>query len=183
MNDLSAILINSFMWTELRQNIETIRQENKIHASEFKPVDILSWRQIQEKIVTTFCNVQGHKANYNALWEDFKNETYAVQFFRNWPFDSLTQLVDHSEKVWLFINEPVEGKTKFWFYEGKIETIVFVLGESFVDEVYVASKKYEWLLCINHSDILIATGLNMPDKLRQLEKQNLLNLKDRGTTE
>lgn len=165
------------MWTELRQNIETIRQENKISEDEFKPVDIHSWRHIQQKIFSTFCNIQSHKDNFNWLWEDLKLDTYSVRFDRNWPFDSLLQLIDNSEKVWLFINESVNEGTKFWFYEGQIKTIVFVLGESFVDEVYIASKKYDWLLCINHHDVLVATGLYMPDKLKQLEKQNLLTLK------
>jgi len=170
------------MWTELRQNIETIRQENKIPEDEFKPVDISSWRQIQEKILSTFCKIQSHKDKFNWLWEDFKQDIYSVQFNRNYPFDSLIQLVDNSEKVWLFINESVKQGTKFWFYDGQIKTIAFVLGESFVDEVYIASKKYEWLLCINHHDVLIATGHNMPDKLRQLEAQNLLNLKERNVS-
>ena len=165
------------MWTELRQNIETIRQENKIPEDEFKPVDIHSWRHIQEKIFSTFCNIQSHKDNFNWLWEDFKLDTYSVRFDRNWPFDSLLQLIDNSEKVWLFVNESVNEGTKFWFYDGQIKTIVFVLGESSVDEVYIASKNYDWLLCINHHDVLIATGVYMPDKLKQLEKQNLLTLK------
>lgn len=165
------------MWTELRKNIETIRQENKIAEDEFKPVDIHSWRQIQEKIFSTFCNIQSHKDRFNWLWDDLKLDKYSVRFDRNWLFDSLLQLIDDSEKVWLFINESVNEGTKFWFYEGQIKTIVFVLGESFVDEVYIASKKYDWLLCINHHDVLIATGLYMPDKLKQLEKQSLLKLK------
>jgi hypothetical protein len=32
----------------------------------------------------------------------------------------------------------------------------------------LASKKYEWLICINHHDNLIATGKVMAEKLRNL---------------
>lgn len=171
------------MWTELRKNFEEIRQKNKIPEDEFKPVDISSWKQIQEKVFSTFCNIQSYKDKFNWLWDDFKLDTHSVQFLRNYPFDSLIQLVDISEKVWLFVNESVNEGTKFWFYEGKIEAIVFALGESYVDEVYIASKKYEWLLCINHHDFLIATGIMMPDKLRQLEQKSLLNLTEKRATE
>ncbi len=168
------------MWTELRKNIEEIRRQNNLSENEFKPVDILSWEQIQEKIFATFCRIQNHKDKFNWLWEDFKQRSYSVQFYRNWPFESLLQLVDNSEKVWLFVNESVNEGTKFWFYEGQIKPIVSVLRESLVDEVYIASMKYDWLLCINHHDVLIATGLDMPDRLRQLEKQNLLQLKEKS---
>ena len=56
------------------------------------------------------------------------------------------------------------------FYEGYIKDIVSVLGETTqTDEVYVASKKYEWLICVNHHDYIIATGRNMVEKLVMLE--------------
>lgn len=164
------------MWTQLRENIEAIRQANKIAENNFKPVDINAWRQIQEKIFFTFCNIQSQNDKFNGLWKHFKQNVYSVHFNRNYPFDSLLQLVDNSEKVWLFINETVNEREKFWFYEGRIEFIIFVLGESIVDEVYIVSKKYEWLLCINHHDVLIATGNTMPEKLMRLHSGNLLRL-------
>jgi hypothetical protein len=73
------------------------------------------------------------------------------------------------------MNETVlNGRDKFWFYEGYIDSIELVLGEiSYADEIYVASKKYEWLICINHHNVLIATGKLMPDKLRKLERVRL----------
>lgn len=164
------------MWTNLRQNIETIRQTNSIAENDFKLLNITSWPQIQENIFSTFCNVRSRKDKFSWLREDFKQQTYSIHFDRNYPFDALLQLVDNSENVWLFVNETINEKNKFWFYEGKIKSIVFVLGESLVNEVYVASKKYDWLLCINHHDVLIATGGDMPEKLKRLELSNLLRL-------
>lgn len=171
---LPAIITDYFMWTELRQNIETIRRESRFSEDEFKPVDIISWKQLQDNIISTFCKIETHKDKFNWLWEDFKQDTYSVRFEKNYPFDSLLQLVDASEQVWLVINESVNDGTKFWFYEGQIKPIAFVLGKSFADEVYIVSKRYDWLLCINHHDVLFATGLNMPGKLKQLDKQNKL---------
>ena len=58
-------------------------------------------------------------------------------------------------------------KNKFWFYEATVNNIVTVIEESiYIDELYVASKKYHRLLFINHHDTLIATRQDMPDKLR-----------------
>lgn len=104
---------------------------------------------------------------------DFTLETYSVRFNRNWPFQAFLHLIDPTEKVWLCVNESVNERTKRWFYEGLIKPIVSVLEESFVDEVYISSKKYHWLLCINHHDVLIATGHPMVEKLKQLENKLL----------
>lgn len=167
------------MWTTLRQNIETIRQEKQISEREFKPVDIYTWQDIQQKIFTIFCTSRNNNNHLTWLWADLKLDTYSIHFDKNWPFEAFLPLVDPSEKVWLFVNETVNKGTKFWFYEGLINTIVFVLKESFVDEVYIASKKYEWLLCLNHHDVLIATGQPMVDKLKKLENE-LLTTKQSG---
>jgi len=45
-----------------------------------------------------------------------------------------------------------------------------VLGETTqTDEVYVVSKKYEWLICVNHHDYIIAAGCDRVKKLMTLE--------------
>jgi hypothetical protein len=43
-----------------------------------------------------------------------------------------------------------------------------ILESCYIDELYLASKKYDWLICINHHDVLIATGKIMAEKLRNL---------------
>jgi hypothetical protein len=58
-------------------------------------------------------------------------------------------LIDETETVWYFVNETIREGEKFWFYEGKIKTIQKVIEVSGFDELYIASKKYEWLICIN----------------------------------
>ena len=72
-------------------------------------------------------------------------------------------LVDQPEKVWLFLDDTISGKDKYWFYEGFIKDIVTVLEVKprHTDEVYIVSKKYEWLLCVNHHDHIIASENEM----------------------
>ena len=160
-----------FMWTELRKEIEQIIHDHSITDKDFRPVAIDQWQNIQEKIYNTFCKFISLSEQPEWLWEYFKQDTHSISFNYNYPFDQLSKLVDNSETVWLFLNETVSEKTKFWFFEGYIKTIDLVLREScYIDEVYVASKKYEWLICINHHDVLIATGKVMPDKVREIEK-------------
>ena len=122
---------------------------------------IYDWQSLQKNIFNKF---------YDSNWERPKGDTYAIHFLYNYPFDQLLNLVDHEEKVWLFLDETVSERDKFWFYEGYITDIVAILVETTQSrEVYIASKKYEWLLCVNHHDYIIASGKEMSEKLMKLE--------------
>lgn len=157
------------MWTPLRKDIEHLRRELNIPDQDFYAVDINEWQEIEQKIADRFCIPIDSSTINGLLNHSFKSETYAVQFFYNYPFDQLATLIDNNEIVWLFLDETVNEKTKLWFYEGRINTIALILGESsHLREIYVASKKYEWLICVDHHDYIIATGEEMPGKLRLL---------------
>jgi hypothetical protein len=157
------------MWTPLRKEIEQIRKEQEIPENDFQPVGLSQWQEIEEKIYHTFCKLAYPAHRPGWLWEFFRQDTFGGSF--HYPFEQLSRLVNSSEKVWLFINETVTEREKFWFYEGYIKAIELVLAESlYIDEAYIASKKYEWLICINHHDVLIATGKDMPEKLRKLSR-------------
>ena len=154
------------MWTPLRTEISNICEQLNIPEERFKPVSLHDWQSIQEKIFEKFC----YPNQVGWIWKRLKEDTYAIQFLYNYPFDQLLNLIDHSEKVWLFLDETVSERNKYWFYEGYIQDIVSVLGETTqTDEVYVASKKYDWLLCVNHHDYIIAAGRDMVARLMAIE--------------
>ena len=149
------------MWTPLRKEISQICQDLTIPEERFNELSIHEWQNVQEKIFNKF---------YDSNGEQLKGDTYAIQFLYNYPFDQLLTLVDHEEKVWLILDETVRERDKFWFYEGYIKDIVAILVETTQSgEVYIASKKYEWLLCVNHHDYIIASGKEMSEKLMKLE--------------
>ena len=149
------------MWTPLRKEIRKICQELTIPEERFRELSVHDWQSIQENIFDKF---------YDSNWEQLKGDVYAIQFPYNYPFDQLLNLVDHEEKVWLFLDETVRERDKFWFYEGNIKDIVAILVETTHSrEVYIASKKYEWLLCVNHHDYIIASGKEMCGQLMKLE--------------
>ena len=74
------------------------------------------------------------------------------------------------------LNHPIVRPLWLWEYF-KLETSSLVvvkairkviLESCYIDELYLASKKYDWLICINHHDVLIATGKIIAEKLRNL---------------
>ena len=149
------------MWTPLRKEISKICQDLNIPEERFKELSIHDWQSIQENIFNKFNDSNGKR---------LKGDTYAIQILYNYPFDQLLTLVGNEEKVWLFLDETVRERNKFWFYQGYIKDIVTILGETTQsDEVFVASKKYEWLLHVNHHDYIIASGREMCGKLMKLE--------------
>lgn len=154
-------------WEVLRTEIEIIIKDNNLSTRDFKALGIYDdWKAIEEKIYQIFCRLDHPTERPIWLWEYFKLDTFSIVVEQ--PYKFLEKLVDNNEVVWFFVNG---DKDKFWFYEGKIKAIVTVIEESsYIDELYIASKKYDWLICINHHDDLIATGQVMPGKLRQLEK-------------
>lgn len=167
--------ISQHNWESLRAEIESIIKDNKLSPADFKALSIYDdWKTIEENIYHTFCNLDHPTQRPVWLWENFKLGTFSIAVEQ--PYKLLHQLVDKDETVWFFING---YRDKLWFYEGKVNAMVTVIEESsYIDELYVASKKYQWLICINHHNDLIATGQVMPDRLRQLKTiQNNHNTK------
>lgn len=159
------------MRTPLREDIETIRKQLQIPESKFKPLPhTTNWQVLEEKIYHTFCKLDHLDHRPIWLWTAFKNAYETVSLDTD-PYLSLYKLVDEKETVWFMVNESVAGKgEKFWFYEGKVAAIQTIIGETtYLDEMYLISKKYEWILCINHHHCLIGSGQPMVDRLIQFK--------------
>jgi hypothetical protein len=153
-------------WESLRADIEGIIEDKKISVNDFRSLrNHENWKTIEENIYHTFCKLDHMTERPIWLWEFFKLDTSCIVVEE--PYKLLDRLVENDETVWFFVNG---DKEKLWFYEGKVPAIITVIKESsYIDELYLASKKYQWLICINHHDDLVATGEIMPDKLRRLK--------------
>ncbi len=156
-----------FMWTALRKEIEKIRRQLQIADGDFAPLPVTTdWNRLEENIYRAFCRIDHPTARPVWLWERLKVDKYSIGA-PDGPCTMLDKLVDAHERVWLMVNESTERGDVFWFYEGRIRAIQQVINEScHLDEFYIVSRKYEWLLCLNHHDVLIAAGDVMAKRLR-----------------
>jgi len=102
------------MWTDLRKEIETLRNDIGFSDNQFRPLELNDWQEIEEKIYHTFCKLIHHKSRPVWLWEHFKLDTFATSPEQK-PYLHLDKLVDNRETVWFFVNETVNGAAKFWF--------------------------------------------------------------------
>ncbi len=157
-------------WTNLRTEISKAITNNRLLESEFRPLTMYEdWKEIEEKIYQKFCNINHPKHRHTWLWEHFKLETFIYSKLENIPEFYLDKLVEQNETVWYFVNETINERVKFWFYEGTIKSIQKIINETWFVELYVVSKKYEWLICINHHDKLIVTGDCMQEKMKKFQ--------------
>ena len=160
-------------WTPLQEHIQQLRDELSLSPTEFAPVNIHAWQDIQRKIEDTFVGRVHYRQKFRWYWEDFTCDMYSIAFKQD-PYQLLHLLIDSGEQLWFFVNETVEEQTKFWFYEGKIRAIQRVIGEAIgLSEYYICSQKYEWMLCVNHHDYLVGTGLSMPQRLKNFDEELL----------
>jgi hypothetical protein len=151
-------------WTELRVEIKSISQDYGIKKEDLFEVNSLNCKSIQEKIWEKF-STDRSKA---WLWESLKEKSYSIQLDSLVGFD-IKNLIDQKESVWFLLNETANEGTKFWTYEGKASAIEIILNESYLlDEIIITSKKYEWVIIVNHHNYLIGTGI-MIDKLKKLK--------------
>jgi hypothetical protein len=158
--------IKQHNWEGLRGQIEHIIRDKNLQPTDLRPLGIHEdWQSIEENIYSSFCRLDHAAGRPVWLWEHFKQDDFSIRVTH--PYLLLDKLVDEHESVWFFIND---YRGKFWFYEGHVKAIIQVIAEVCgLDEVYLVFKKYQWLICINHHDYLIATGQTMPDKLRHLQ--------------
>jgi hypothetical protein len=142
------------MRTELQNEIDTARQELSILPTDFRPLPFTTdWHKLEERIYQRFCKITG-KSRSIWLWDSFKHGYQGIDLNVHLHL-ILNQLIPDTETIWFMASDG----SNFSFYEGRIGAIQSIIGEtSFeLDEYYLISKKYEWLFCVNHHDILIGT--------------------------
>ena len=63
--------------------------------------------------------------------------------------------------VWFLVEGTKNYTHKYWVYEGYVPEISMILNETSFNDFYIVSKKYEWLISINHHNILSLVGENL----------------------
>jgi len=156
---------------DMRQQINLAAAALCLKPTEFRQIRVHQYQDILLSIIDHFTTL-GRKGWNAPWWDHFKGVEIGIHTTD--AYKLLPELVPSEERVWFVAEDWGRNKRDggFWLFEGKIQAIVSVLGEMFGFEYYVVSKKFEWLLCENHHDILIGVGQPMVDKMRELKSRN-----------
>lgn len=158
------------MWTPLRKEIEDTRTKFNLQDT-LTSVGLNEWKDIEDNLYDTFAIITWHGTRPTWIWERLKVDSFGI-VTDGQPHRLLNRLVDIKTDLFLFLNETVNERDKLWIYEGTIEPIQKLLEETVgIDEVIIVDKKYNWILCINHHDNIIAGGQLMIDRLKRLQTE------------
>jgi len=170
----------------LRDDIQKAKKEISLNENLLKEVSHLEYEEILKKINSKFLTTNKYDDKI-WWWQSYKDlKSYAIHFKKGLAFEILDKLLPNKEIKYWFIASEENGK--YWLYESGIETIKTIIGEMYGFEYYIVDKKYNWILCENHHDILIALGKEIADKLWKYEIktkpigliENTFELSERG---
>ncbi|MDR1319808.1 MAG: hypothetical protein LBK56_00020 [Gracilibacteraceae bacterium] len=151
----------------VRDEIENAIKLLGIDKSEFQEVGKTAWQGIIQKAVDTFLKIPDFRyANLHWAWQYFREPRISISSLPE-IYLLLTEVID-DDKVWFFAEDTFD---KMWVYEAKSKVIPQILGETSHFEYYIASKKFEWIICENHHGYLIASGEKAVRKINELTKR------------
>ncbi len=101
-------------------------------------------------------------------WEDFRERGLSHHCGGGDGFLFLSQIVPAPHEVVWWIVESSGSRPSYRVYEGAVETIQRVIGECHGFEYTLIAQDLRWLLCENHSDVLIAIGAEVEANLSTL---------------
>jgi hypothetical protein len=154
--------------TDFRADIAAVVQALNLAPSDFRLLGLHEYESVLLSIIDQFTTLDRKGVNQPWLWDAFRTPRCSM------PLDDATAVLKKlgpiTETVWFIAEDARRNKRygNYWVYEGKIGPIVDVIREIHYFEYYVVSKKFEWLLCENHHDILIAVGEPMVAQLSQI---------------
>ena len=155
----------------MRQQINLTAAALSLKPTEFRQIRVHQYQDILMSIIEKFTTL-GRKGWNATWWDHFKGVESAIHTAD--AYKLLRELVPTEERVWFVAQDWGRNKHDggFWLFEGKIQAIVSVLDEMFGFEYYIVSKKFEWLVCENHHDVLIGVGQPIVAKIREIKNRN-----------
>ena len=153
----------------LRAAIYNVKKTHTIPNEHFKEVSPLNHEAIFKKINSTFLTTRQYNDSHY-WWRNYKNlDHYGIHFKDRFAFEQLEKIVPITKALFWFVASEQNGK--YWLYESDLESIKLILSEMYGFEYYLIDKKYQWILCENHHDILIGMGAIITRKLWLFETQ------------
>ena len=152
----------------LRDEIEQIIGEQKIDRARFFEASKRSYGQIIMCIENAFVDKSKrwdndiHWANTGSYRPNLKCVNAELKDWSSW-MSNLPEIIPFpDDSVYLLLEDTKNYEPKYWLYEVFLSELVLVLGESeLLDDFYIVSKKYDWLISLNHHDIISYVGENL----------------------
>ncbi len=146
----------------IRSEIERVIKDNHIERSNCFECSKTSYNSIIKKIEQVFVLHGGsiHWSNmgcgFNPKWVC---KTQNISEDRMWV-KNLPGIIPQGEKVVYVLFEDCKNfEPKYWVYEMCIPELICIIGEVYgLDDFYIVSKKFDWLISECHEDVVSFVG-------------------------
>lgn len=116
-------------WQDIRAELMQLKTQFNLSDDEFRPLSPTEdFKGIEEKIYQTFCKIKPFNQRSNLLWLSFKQTEFWTENLPDNPENYLHEMIDLNEKIWFVMHD--FSVSKMWFYEGKIQAIQKLIGET-----------------------------------------------------
>lgn len=135
----------------LRDDLNEAMRSEKIEGIEFLRMN--DWQWVLEKLANEFLSEGKKSLDRIWLWDSIK-EPYSTNQLEN-TLVELKSILNDFEYYW-FIASDEDGK--YWVLDGTGKAIITLLSEMRCFEYYIVDKKFSWLICENHHDVMVFKG-------------------------
>lgn len=150
----------------IRKQTEQIIKEQNLDRSRAFEVQKLRYPAILRRIEETFVARGGgiHWSNMGYFRPDLPCAFRSVAGNPLWYHNLAAVVPSPGEPVYLLLEDCKGYQPKYWLYEMYLPELITVLDEiPGLDDFYIVSKKYQWLISENHEEIaaFVGDGLNL----------------------
>ena len=149
---------------DIRNEIERVIKENALDRERCFECSKIKYRSIMKSIEQKFTcdnNIhwsnmgQGFKQNLFHKMIDVSEDSMWVQ--------KLSKIIPSNESlVYALFEDVINFQPKYWIYEMCIPELICIIGNvNCLDDFYIVSKKFEWLISENHEDIVSFVGATL----------------------
>ncbi len=145
----------------IRNEIERAIKEGNINRSKCFECSKITYNSIIKKIEETFVVNGGniHWSNMGRFNPKLKCITKDISDDSMW-IEKLPEIIPEKDRsVYVLFEDSQNYEAKYWAYEMCIPELVYIIGEiNGLNDFYIVSKKFEWLISECHEDIVSFVG-------------------------
>lgn len=145
----------------MRDKIENVIKEKHLERSNCFECSKMTYSAIIKKIEQTFVFHGGdiHWSNMGRFQPKLPCKTQNIANDRMWV-EKLPYIIPKNERfVYVLFEDCKNFEPKYWVYEMCIPELICIVGEVCgLDDFYIVSKKFKWLISECHEDIVSFVG-------------------------
>lgn len=145
----------------IRNEIEKVIKDNHIDRSNCFECSNITYDSIIKKIEQTFVLNGGniHRSNMGSFNKKLACSTIDISENRMWVAKLPDIIPENDNPVYVLFEDSVNYKPKYWIYEMRIPELICIIGEAYgINDFYIVSKKFNWLISECHEDVVSFVG-------------------------